>query len=84
MKCPHCFVSFHASWTKTSICEKFHLEWFTGHSICPSCDRLIIVLGQTAIGWGSNKEWMIYPKAPNRSFISQEIPESFAKDSREA
>ena len=91
MKCPHCLVSFHVSWTywsrgSGSIRDKFR---FRG-TVCPECEEQTFILergdysqGPRRTSWVTLEEIIAYPKGTARP-IPPEVPSEFADDFREA
>ena len=97
MKCPHCLVSFHDSWSRwfwdpTDVGKVIAFDRETGFGFssttCPSCKKLIFELNQLprqTPSKPSSKEikTIVYPKASARP-VADEVDEKFATDFREA
>ena len=93
MKCPHCLVSFHDSWEAVSVGRDHQLSLGIKRTICPACNRPILILGRSPNpgGFGSSitpdfveSDFMFYPKAPARAPLPAEVPLKFAEDYTEA
>lgn len=91
MKCPHCGVAFHASWSTQSI--NFHNQftgWIARNTHCPDCNDYTIEIGEgphpnTPKFDASEVEWrMIRPLGANRGPIPKEVPSEVAVDYIEA
>ena len=93
MKCPHCIVDFHDSWTdhwitwpgNNSLIDE-HGHWHILATRCPACQRAILRLQTTD---GNNKltgmgNIQVWPKGIARAPLPTEVPEPYAKDYREA
>ena len=99
MKCPHCLVSFHDSWSSwvgttgrvsSSDCKaKFQLS----STVCPACMQLIFRMSRkplrivTPTGKTGNEvpvtQTIFYPKGTARP-VPVEVKDEFANDFREA
>jgi hypothetical protein len=89
MKCPHCLTAFHDNVETREIGEDKFCYWGLLKRVCPECGRYILSLRELydryATGkYHSNREHLCYPKGPSRTPLSQEVPESFTCDYREA
>lgn len=94
MKCPHCLVSFHDSWTNwfspasgVTVYDRESAFSFST-TTCPSCEKLICKLTRLPrettsdlppLGIGT----IVYPKASARP-VPEEVEEKFASDFKEA
>lgn len=87
MKCPHCLTAYHEHQKSSELGYDRDGRWEVQFEVCPSCKRIIVILvryvtkGVTIVPVQSI---LCYPKAPNRSPLSQEIPDEYAKDYNEA
>ena len=92
MKCPHCLAGFHDHW------QEFNLEWpQPGYRLndevdgywrvrltrCPSCGRAVVRLVSRK-GDVVMQDVQVWPKGTARVPLPASVPESFAKDCREA
>lgn len=92
MKCPHCLESFHDFYEVIPVGNDASGDWGVISRKCPSCERVVLVLGSGKIGSIGGRhileyikdERLIYPRASSRVPLSKEIPEEFAKEYREA
>lgn len=92
MKCPHCLESFHDFYEVIPVGNDASGDWGVISRKCPSCERVVLVLGSGKIGSIGGRhilecikdERLIYPRAPSRVPLSKEVPEEFAKEYREA
>lgn len=84
MKCPHCLKSYHSKPANNYIGNDKDWNWSVIFEKCPSCDKLIIKLEYFGLTGGGAKSFLVYPKAISRTPLSQDVPEGFAKDYKEA
>jgi Domain of unknown function (DUF4145) len=94
MKCPHCTISIHESWTSTQIFTTgengttVNSLWRVQCMICPGCKKIILRSGfcQTGPNWIKDPEsWVqFYPSGSSRPPLSKEIPPDMASDYSEA
>ncbi len=92
MKCPHCLESFHDFYEVIPVGNDASGDWGVISRKCPSCERVVLVLGSGKIGSIGGRhildyikdERLIYPRAPSRVPLSKEVPEEFATGYREA
>lgn len=92
MKCPHCLNAFYDKPEKTELGEDKTSGWILVTRQCPSCHRFILSFLESyeryKIGSANNyhktREIMCYPKAISRTPLSDEIPEEYASDYKEA
>ena len=84
MKCPHCLVEFHETWSAVGPDQgDIDGTWRVLYTKCPACSRLVLklaLLERNAI----KSESLFRPKAPSRTPLSTDVPEPFAEDYREA
>jgi len=87
MKCPHCLENFFEEWKEFepyAISDRDG-KWRLRYCKCPSCDRLIIQLGEYN---GLYKRYsfgqLVRPKAISRTPLPSEVPPEFAQDYKEA
>jgi hypothetical protein len=85
MKCPHCLVEFHAALEQSQLGNDCEAHWQLLKQICPACKRFVIQLFRTE-RHPSNKTslWNVWPKAPSRTPLSNDVPQDFAADYSEA
>ncbi len=94
MKCPHCLVTFHASWVATSLGSDRDGDWGIKVTGCPACRRMIVFLGASLFPGAQfsrpipaesvHFDLMVRPKAPSRAPLPAEVPEKYAEDYTEA
>lgn len=92
MKCPHCLESFHDFYEVIPVGNDANGDWGVISRKCPSCERVVLVLGSGKIGSIGGRhvlefikdERLIYPRAPSRVPLSKEVPDEFAREYREA
>src|SRR5574337_461731 len=92
MKCPHCLESFHDFYEVIPVGNDASGDWGVISRKCPSCERVVLVLGSGKIGSIGGRhileyikdERLIYPRAPSRVPLSKEVPDEFAREYREA
>ena len=92
MKCPHCLVSFHDSWTAWSfksdsgsapLFQDCKARFYFQSTVCPACNQLICKLHRNPLSSSSAVEIIVYPKATARP-VPPEVEAEFANDFREA
>ena len=92
MKCPHCSVAFHDSWTEVKIVGSANTittrrsGWSALWQICPECRRAIIRLCELCSGGGtprSQNEFLAYPQGNVRP-VPPEVGDPYRKDFAEA
>jgi hypothetical protein len=92
MKCPHCLNAFYDNPEKTELGIDKTSRWLLVKRQCPSCQRFILSffeyyeryrIGNTE-NYHKTREIMCYPKAISRTPLSDEVPEEYASDYREA
>ncbi|MBM4053154.1 MAG: DUF4145 domain-containing protein [Planctomycetes bacterium] len=92
MKCPHCLESYHDFYEVILVGNDTNGNWGIISRKCPSCDRIILALGNgkiTSVGGRHSFEFikeerLIYPRSQSRVPLSKDIPEEFAQEYREA
>jgi Domain of unknown function (DUF4145) len=92
MKCPHCLVAFHDSWSNDNIRTDADGLWSIKSTICPACSRMVLNLILTKLtppefseaAIRGPRERMVWPKRVSRAMLPKEIPEDYAEDYREA
>lgn len=92
MKCPHCLESFHDFYEVIPVGNDASGDWGVISRKCPSCERVILVLGSGKIGSIGGRhileyikdERLVYPRAPSRVPLSKEVPEEFSRQYKEA
>src|ERR1700733_12520065 len=90
MRCPHCTVSIHESWSDNIVRKdggKF-TYWRTQIMPCPACHTDILRLGlssETGTGIIDPPYWLqIHPQGSNRGPVSLDVPTAIAADYDEA
>ena len=85
MKCPHCLENFHDVWESLDGVGDRDGQWNVLATKCPACDRAAIRLQHWATG-GTQLlgDTIVHPRAPSRTPLPDDVPESFASDYREA
>jgi hypothetical protein len=85
MKCPHCLEGYFEDWKILGdLVDDVDGSWRVKFDTCPSCKRVIMKLTHVRRGATKRVESLIRPKAPARSPLSPEVPETFTGDYREA
>jgi len=87
MKCPHCLISFHPNSECQELGKDKDWDWFLEKYICPSCNKLILMLeaGDYISGsFISRRQFLVYPRGISRAPLSFDVPEKFAQDYKEA
>lgn len=95
MRCPHCLEGFHDHWVNASLgwsgaslqeqSSRFGSVYFTvRHTVCPTCERMILMLHQINIHNVVVDERVLWPKNVARAPIPAEVVEPFASDYKEA
>lgn len=88
MKCPHCLIDFHDTWSTQSIGEDDEGIWRIQHTTCPKCKRYIISLLLKKSRGGNIYDptvtRMVHPKGTARTPSSPEVPPKFAEAYKEA
>lgn len=85
MKCPHCLKSYHPQEQTYDIGEDINEWWNLKWQTCPSCKKFIIhLLHKNTTTGNIKKSFLVYPKSISRTPLSQDIPENFAQDYKEA
>lgn len=84
MKCPHCLDSYHPQTQHHSLGSDIEKNWRVDWQQCPNCKKYIIHLSNYNNSGITTKSSLIYPKAISRSPLSQDVPEEFANDYKEA
>ena len=92
MKCPHCLESFHDFYEVIPVGNDASGDWGVISRKCPSCERVVLVLGSGKIGSIGGRhileyikdERLIYPRAPSRVPLWKEVPAEFSREYREA
>ena len=85
MKCPHCLENFHDVWESLDGVGDRDGQWNVEATTCPACKRAVIQLKH----WDSSVTTLfdtatVHPRAPSRTPLPDDVPESFARDYREA
>ncbi len=86
MKCPHCLTSYHPQFKYHNLESDKYFFWKVYWQQCPSCLRYVIELERSPdknFGY-SVESFLVYPKTISRAPLSNEIPDDFAKDYKEA
>ncbi len=86
MKCPHCLENFHENWTvlrPTGISDR-DAFWTVQYTECPACKRNTFQLLQNPKSTSIVNKIMVHPKSFSRSPLSDDVPEKFAEDYKEA
>ncbi|OFW38947.1 MAG: hypothetical protein A3J28_12360 [Acidobacteria bacterium RIFCSPLOWO2_12_FULL_60_22] len=85
MKCPHCLVAFHEDWAEASLGNDKYDGFWVIHTVCPSCNRKVIVLMIREGMLNNIREYRtIYPKGMSRSPLPPEVPEKYSADYKES
>lgn len=87
MKCPHCLVEFHDSWTNHDLGKDRDGHWSIEQTTCPACTKFVLTLTPSKWNggaWTSKKPIMIYPKTISRSPLSPLVDQKFSKDYNES
>ncbi|MDD5568172.1 MAG: DUF4145 domain-containing protein [Candidatus Omnitrophica bacterium] len=82
MKCPHCLISFHEDEAVRNLTDDCDFFWTAQYQICPACKKIIVCLkGKSSFGV---KKFLVYPKGISRAPLSQDVPDDFSQDYKEA
>jgi hypothetical protein len=91
MICPHCQVAIHTTLQNEHLGRDKDGFWNALRTVCPSCQRMFIVLQLTpyAVPLGDvqtvkAKEFLAYPRGSLRARAAVEVPDKFADDYNEA
>jgi len=87
MKCPHCLDSFHSDEAAVSLGHDKDFLWQAVKEICPSCKKIIVSLrcyAEVGPTWAVRNNFMVYPKGISRTPLSNDVPDKFAQDYKEA
>lgn len=84
MKCPHCLQNFHHDWQFLALPDDADGRWFSDHTKCPACGRLVVDLRAVDKSGRCVERRTVRPAAPSRTPLSADVPEVFAADYREA
>jgi len=85
MKCPHCLDSFHPQLKEYDFGGDINEQWRLIWQACPKCKKFIIKLGHLRVASNTVKwSFLVYPKAISRTPLSQDVPDNFAQDYKEA
>ena len=97
MKCPHCQVEVHEDFFSLPIRRpnsnggyigkhnNNYTYWVVDAMACPACSEAILKLRRGfGANFGSEKEYLIYPKSATRSNAPKEVPEQIANDYNES
>lgn len=92
MKCPHCLVDFFEQNEQTNLGEDSTSHWILNKRVCPTCRKFILSLRErhgrfwagSANHYHHERDFLCYPRSFSRSPLSQDVPETFATDYREA
>jgi uncharacterized protein DUF4145 len=83
MKCPHCAVTIHGQWYKTSINfgPGSNTGWLVQIAQCPACNRMILQAQEPE----ETKKWFqFFPKGSNRGPVPNDVPNDIAEDYNQA
>ncbi len=93
MKCPHCLVTFHDNPELVPLGDDEEAQWHLVRQICPACKRFVLQLLYNSLGRNTRGERfvtnrkstrLVWPKAPSRTPLPEEVPVNFAQDYAEA
>jgi Domain of unknown function (DUF4145) len=87
MKCPHCGILFHDSWTEGEIKRPALTGWYYRTANCPACKQMTIALAPPLEGaqLERDRKWrQVHPIGSNRGPVSPEVPKPIATDYVEA
>lgn len=84
MKCPHCLNGIHSNKDTIKLISSEKGFWRARVENCPECRKSIIVLEYFLQGVGIRKTIQAYPKGASRAPVSEEVPDKFADDYKEA
>ena len=85
MKCPHCSVGVHKSWSISHVGYNAHpstgIGWMVRFMQCPACEQFII----QAKAPGDFKSWFLFhPKTSSRGPVPEDVPPEIAEDYNQA
>jgi hypothetical protein len=93
MKCPHCTISIHESWTANPIYlqkdgKTVGMPWRIQVMTCPECKKSILRYGLAEVGSNYVSEpkiWhLFYPLGSSRPPVPNEVPKDISTDYSEA
>jgi len=88
MKCPHCLVEIHPDWNWLEAIFDGARRWSVSHQKCPACAKCIIKLSEYSTefteGLLAKQEFLVWPRGISRAPVPKEVPDSLAKDYKEA
>lgn len=88
MKCPHCLQNFFEDWSEQFRGVDADGSWRISSCLCPSCKKYILKLEKYFQSSSNTGNWLEYklirPKGISRSPLSEEVPEQYAIDYKEA
>lgn len=83
MKCPHCLNGIHSKKAKVELADDGDGKWSVLFETCPECKKNIIELLHCRRN-NTVMKIQAYPKGVSRSPISNDVPNEFANDYKEA
>lgn len=90
MKCPHCSIAFHPSWSFQGIQLVEDTKWYFRVTLCPSCNKHTVdvaygPLTSSIMLEASRLSWRtVFPRNVSRGPLPKEIPNHITEDYREA
>jgi Domain of unknown function (DUF4145) len=89
VKCPHCTIAIHESWTPTSVTNHRGDDtgWRVDFMICPQCTKQILRIGRLVVINNTVKvaDWIqAYPSGSTRGPVAPQVPKDIASDYNEA
>ncbi len=87
MKCPHCLVEIHESWTRIGGFSDGDGSWSVEVSTCPACNRATVLhqrYSQTRTSYTIEEEVQVRPIGSARRPAPTEVPAEMAEDYDEA
>ena|SRR5215469_16054146 len=85
MKCPHCTVNIHESWSPNQLHKDGHgTSWQTRIMECPDCGEDILTLVHFTPSGHVHWTRLVHPQGSNRGPVSTDVPPHIAADYDEA
>ncbi|MFD1122449.1 DUF4145 domain-containing protein [Methylophilus flavus] len=78
MKCPHCLIDFHNQPIETDLGKDGDGFWHIEKSLCPACNRFVMILISTFAKGVEISRALVRPKAFLRPSLPKEVPPDFA------
>jgi hypothetical protein len=90
MQCSHCLQHFSVQKSSVALLPDVDGNWEVNWVKCPACDKIIVELLRRFVDRRDNKAvsalqtLRVYPRTSSRAPLSNDVPDEFAEDYREA